>query len=59
MEKLILRGLFAGNKLDIVHQKQIDVSVLCAELLCLAVFDGFDHLVCEFVALDVRYGLFG
>ena len=53
VEELDLGALLAGDELDIVHQKEIDVAVARAELLRRALLQGLDHLVGEVVALDV------
>ena len=53
MEKFFLRFLFTGNKLDIVHQKDISVAVFVVKFQLLAFTDGLDQCVCKIIALDV------
>ena len=54
MEELLLCLDFAGNKLDIVHQKQVGISVLFPEFEVFARLDGIDELVGEIVSLDIN-----
>ena len=58
MEKFNLGALLAGDKLNVVHQKEIDIAVLVAEFLRFAFLDGLDHLVGEIVTLDIGNLLF-
>ena len=58
VEKFVLGLLFAGNKLDIVHQKQVHIAVFLAEFLRCAVLNGFDQLIGELIPLDVGNAFF-
>ena len=49
MEKFFLGTFFTGNELDIIHQKDINVSVFASELLVLIITDGVDQLIGEFL----------
>ena len=53
MEELLLRGVFAGNELNIVDQEQVRAAVFEAELVVLAFAQSVDQLVGELVALDI------
>ena len=53
MEELLLRGLLACDKLDIVHQQRVGLTVFLAEFGGRALADGFDNLVGEVIALDI------
>ena len=54
MEELLLRGLLARDKLDIVHQQQVGHAVLHAEVLGAARADGGDQLVGELLTGHVH-----
>ena len=53
MEKFLLGLLFAGDKLNIVHQQQRRLTVFLAELEVFAFTDGGHQLVGKIVALDI------
>lgn len=53
VEELLLRALFAGHKLDIVHQQDVDRSILVAERRCLIEADRIDQLIHEAFARDI------
>ena len=53
MEKFLLRGVLAGDELDIVHEKEVGAAVFAAELDVLALLDGGNQLVGKLVALDI------
>ena len=53
MEKFLLGGFLAGDKLNIIHEKQVCFPVFAAEFDIFTVFNGVDQLVGELVALDV------
>ena len=53
MEKFLLRRFLAGDKLNIVNQKQIGVAVFIAELIVPALLQGGNQLVCKLIALDI------
>ena len=57
VEELVLGLLLAGDELDVVHQKQVDLAVLVAEFLRGAALDGAHQLIGKLVALDVDDGL--
>ena len=60
VEKFLLRGLLAGDELDIVNEEEVNVAVFHAEFLARALFDGFEQLICELIALyvgDLRAGI--
>ena len=54
VEKLLLRGLLAGDELDIVYQQQICHAVLHAEVLGAAGADGGDQLIGELLAGNIH-----
>ena len=58
VEKLLLRGLFSGDELYVVHKKQVDIAVFVPEFFGFTGLDGLYHLVCELVALYIGYLLF-
>src|SRR5258707_15181933 len=47
MKKLFLRPLLAGEKLDVVHQQDVNVAVLIPESYGLVVSDRIDQLIHE------------
>ena len=53
VEKLVLCLLLARHELNVVHQQQVRLPVLHAEVLALAAADGVHKLVDEIVALDI------
>lgn len=53
VEKLLLRGLLAGDELDIVNEEEVNVAVFHAKFLARALFDGLQQLICELIALYV------
>ena len=55
MEELFLGRLFARDKLDIVHQQDIDRAVLGAELVGGAVANGVDNIIGELLRGDVEH----
>ena len=55
MEKFLLRALLAGDKLDVVHQKNVDLAVFVLELCSRAVIERLDELVGEFLAVGQNY----
>jgi len=54
VEKLLLRALLAGQKLDVVDQKHVRLAVALAELLHRCRLDGGDRLVREFFTIHVN-----
>src|SRR5512134_1674044 len=48
MEEFLLRRLFSGNELDIVHQQYVRRAVFLAEGLIGMRADGSDHVVGKF-----------
>ncbi len=54
MEELLLRGLLAGDELDIVYQQKVCHAVLHAEVLGAAGADGGDQLIGELLAGNVH-----
>ena len=55
MEELLLGGLLAGDKLDIVHQEEVGIAVFVAEFRVFALLERLNQLVGELIALDVDY----
>ena len=53
MEKFLLRGFLAGDKLDIIDEEEVRVAVFVAEFVVAALLQGDDELVGELVALDI------
>ena len=53
VEKLLLRALLAGQKLDIVDQQHIGLAIPLAELLHRGGFDRGDRLVGEFFTIHI------
>ena len=53
MEKFFLRGVLAGDELDIVDEKEVRAAVFEAELVVFAFAQGVDEFVCKLVSLDV------
>ena len=53
MEELLLHGVFAGDKLDIIHQKQVRLTVFLPEGRGGAPGDGRDNLVGKVLAFGV------
>ncbi len=53
MEEFFLSCFLTGNELDIVNQKEVNVSVFLAEFLGGAVFYGANHLIGEIVAFHI------
>ena len=53
MEKFLLRGFLAGDKLDIIDEEEVRVAVFVAEFVVAALLQGGDELVGELVALDI------
>ena len=53
MEKFLLRGFLAGDKLDIVDEEQVRIAVFVAELVVAAFLQGGDQLVGKLIALDI------
>ena len=53
MEKFLLRGVLAGDELDIVDEKEVRAAVFETELVVFAFAQGVDELICKLVALDV------
>ena len=53
MEKFLLGGFLAGDKLNIIHQEQVSFPVFAAEFDVFAVFDGVNQFIRKLVALDV------
>lgn len=53
MEELLLGGLLAGDKLDIVHQEEVGIAVFVAEFRVFALLKRLNRLVGELIALDV------
>ena len=47
MEELFLSSFLAGEKLNVVHQKHVDVSVLVSKTYRLIVSDCIDQFVHE------------
>ena len=54
VEEFILRTLLAGNKLNIVHEKQVSMAVFIAEFHIFALLQGGDQFVGELVAFDIN-----
>ena len=59
VEKFLLRRVLAGDKLNVVDQKQVGVAVFVAELEVFAGTHRFNKFVGELVALDVNDVVFG
>ena len=53
MEKLLLCLLLAGNKLDIVHQQHICLTVLLAEFVILTLADRVHQINGKFIAAEI------
>ena len=53
MEEFLLRGVLAGDELDIVDEKQVRAAVFEAEFVVFAFAQSVDELVGELVALDI------
>ena len=53
VEEFFLGGVLTGNKLYIVHQKQICIAVFGAEFYVVTFLHGLDQFIGELVALDV------
>ena len=53
VEELLLRLLFAGDELHVVHQQQVRLTVLLPHLRSLTLPDSIHQLVGQVVALDV------
>ena len=53
MEKFLLRGFLAGNKLDIVDEEQVRIAVFVAELVVAAFLQGGDQLIGKLITLDI------
>ena len=53
VEKLLLRSVLAGDKLDVVHKQHVRLPVFQVEVLRSAGLDGGNQLVGEFLPLDV------
>ena len=53
MEELLLRLLFAGDELHVVHQQQVRLTVLLPHLRSLTLPDSIHQLVGQVVALHV------
>ena len=58
MEKFLLCGILARDKLDVVHQQNIGFAVFLMEFAGGAPADGFDQLIGEIVPFDVQGGHF-
>ena len=54
VEEFLLRGVFAGDELDVVHQQNVGLAVLFVKLAHGALANRVDELVGELVALDVQ-----
>ena len=54
MEKFLLCGIAAGNKLNIVHKKIISLAVFFAEFRSGLVFNGGNKLVCKLFAFNIN-----
>ena len=59
VEEFLLHRLLAAEKLHVVHQQHIDLTVLLAKLDHGFHFERLDHLVDKIVDLDVADGLVG
>ena len=55
MEKLLLRGIAAGDKLNVVQHQHIDVAEAVAKFHVLVVLDGGDQLVGEHLAGQIEH----
>ena len=55
MEKLLLGPLLAGDELDVVDEKRIDIPVLFPEFLHLVVTDRVDHFIHELLGRDIEH----
>ena len=55
MEKLLLRSVLAGKKLDIVDEQNIYVAVFISEVNIILVLDGVDEFIGEFFAGHINY----
>ena len=53
MEKFLLRRFLAGDKLNIVNQKQIGVAVFIAEFIVPAFLQGSNQFICKLITLDI------
>ena len=53
MEKFLLRGVLAGDELDIIDEEEVRAAVFEAELVVFAFAQGVDEFVCKLVSLDV------
>ena len=52
VEKFFLSGFFSYNKLNIIDEKNINISVFFTEFAhcrVVSVSDGFDQFICEFL----------
>jgi len=53
VEEFLLRGILAGNKLDVVDEEEIGAAVFAAELNVPPLLKGRDQFVCKLIAFDV------
>ena len=53
VEELFLNALFAGEKLDVVDQKDVGLTILFAEFDQLIVLNAIDVFVCKFFRRDI------
>jgi hypothetical protein len=49
MKEFFLSGFLAGNELDVIDQKDIDLAVFFTETGCIVPADGIDQIVGEFL----------
>ena len=55
MEELLLSCLLFGNKLDIVHQKEVGAAVFFMKSMGVVISDVIDKLVCKMLAACIDY----
>ena len=55
VEEFLLRGILSGDKLNIVDQKNVAAAVFFVEFIHFVPGKALDHLVGEFIALDINY----
>ena len=59
MEEFFLHSLLAAQKLNVVHQKNVDLTIFLSELNHGFHLERFNHLVDEVVNFDITNSFFG
>ncbi len=57
MEKFLLRGFLSYNKLNIINEKDIDITVFLAEFThcgVISISDGLDQLIGKFFTCNIE-----